>query len=74
MRYSLVNKSGFSGLTAVGSPGFRAGSGLKLILDLAAQQRLRSILRVILPPSGRTRPESLARSSVRLSHTRSRTF
>jgi hypothetical protein len=64
VRYSLINKSGESRRTAVGSPGYWPGDGLKLILDLAAQQRLRTLL---LAPSTATRLSNLERASVRQS-------
>ena len=68
MRYSLVNKSGYWCPAAVGSPGPRAGSGLRLILDLAAQQRLRSLPHAHLTAGGKPGREKCERSSVRLSH------
>ena len=68
MRYSLVNKSGILCPAAVGSPGPRTGSGLKLILDLAAQQRLRSLPHALLTAGGKPGREKCERSSVRLSH------
>ena len=68
MRYSLVNKSGHLCPAAVGSPGPRAGSGLKLILDLAAQQRLRSLPHAHFTAGGKPGREKCERSSVRLSH------
>ena len=68
MRYSLVNKSGRLCPAAVGSPGPRAGSGLNLILDLAAQQRLRSLPHAHLTAGGEPGREKCERSSVRLSH------
>jgi hypothetical protein len=64
VRYSLDNKSGGSRLAAVGSPGLWAGDGLRLILDLAAQQRLRTLLRA---PSTAFRCTKLERASVRQS-------
>ena len=68
MRYSLVNKSGRLCPAAVGSLGPRAGSGLNLILDLAAQQRLRSLPHAYLTAGGKPGREECERSSVRLSH------
>lgn|GEM_PF-4791457 len=68
MRYSLVNRSGHLCPAAVGSPGPRAESGLKLILDLAAQQRLRSLPHAHLSADGKPGREKRERSSVRLSH------
>jgi len=68
VRYSLVNKSGRLCPAAVGSPGPRAGSGLNLILDLAAQQRLRSLPHAHLTAGGEPGREKCERSSVRLSH------
>ena len=68
MRYILVNKSGHLCPAAVGSPGPRAGSGLKLILDLAAHQRLRSLPHAHLSAGGKPGREQRERSSVRLSH------
>ena len=43
-----------------------------MILDLAAQQRLRSPLPTLLTEKSGTRPEKRGRSSVRLSCTRAR--
>jgi hypothetical protein len=64
VRYSLINKSGEFRLTAVGSPCSGQGDGSKLILDLAAQQRLRTLL---LAPLIATRLANLERAGVRQS-------
>ncbi len=68
MRYSLVNESDTMCLAAVGSSGLRTGSGLSLILDLAAQQRLRSLPHAHLSAGGKSGRKKPVRSSVRLSH------
>ena len=67
MRYSSINKSGTACSAAVGSPGLRIGSGLNGILDLAAQQRLRSTSHAPLTAGIKPGREKRVRSSVRLS-------